>query len=423
MSAQINFELLSSAAKKLIQGELSDTRVNALSNFKVSEMPSTKNEEWQYTDISNIYALCEKSFHEPSKEIKSLTNKENTIANEIDAYWIIIKNGTIDIMETKRLQKIGIHVSLLSKNLDDTEVLIDDSLCSLNAALMHDAIKITVSSGVESDKPIGILFENDINLNNYVSNFRCIIEVKDNATVSIIHAHTAKIQAPHFTNSVVQMDIGENSHIEYLRLQDFSVHQTLIEKSVANLGINANLNYTSVDIGAQLMRADIVVNFNEKHANANINGVYIAGNNQHIDNHILANHFIGSSKSSQNFYGVIGGNGRCVFNGKALICEAAINSNANQFNHNLLISENAEINTKPELEIYTDDVACSHGTTVGQLDENALFYMQSRGIDEVVAQQLLTKTFITRILNEVNIPSTKDFIDNLITDKLRVLTQ
>ena len=423
MSAQINFELLSSAAKKLIQGELSDTRVNALSNFKDSEMPSTKNEEWQYTDISNIYALCEKLFHEPPKEIKSLINKENAIANEIDAYWVIIKNGTIDIMETKRLQKIGVHVSLLSKNLDKTGVLIDDSLCSLNAALMHDAIKITVSSGVESDKPIGILFENDKNLNNYVSNFRCIIEVKDNATVSIIHAHTEKIQAPHFTNSVVQMDVGENSHIEFLRLQDFSVHQTLIEKSVANLGCNANLNYTSIDIGAQLMRADIVVNFNEKHANANINGVYIAGDNQHIDNHILANHFIGSSKSSQNFYGVIGGNGRCVFNGKALICEAAINSNANQFNHNLLISENAEINTKPELEIYTDDVACSHGTTVGQLDENALFYMQSRGIDEVVAQQLLTKTFITRILNEVNIPSAKGFIENLITDKLRVLTQ
>ena len=130
MSAQINFELLSLAAKKLIQGELSDTRVNALSNFKDSEMPSTKNEEWQYTDISNIYALCEKLFHEPPKEIKSLINKENAIANEIDAYWVIIKNGIIDIMETKRLQKIGVHVSLLSKNLDKTGVQIDDSLCS-----------------------------------------------------------------------------------------------------------------------------------------------------------------------------------------------------------------------------------------------------------------------------------------------------
>ena len=190
---------------------------------------------------------------------------------------------------------------LLSNNLDKTGVLIDDSLCSLNAALMHDAIKITVSSGVESDKPIGILFENDKNLNNYVSNFRCIIEVKDNATVSIIHAHTEKIQAPHFTNSVVQMDVGENSHIEFLRLQDFSVHQTLIEKSVANLGCNANLNYTSVDIGAQLMRADIVVNFNEKHANANINGVYIAGDNQHIDNHILSKPFYWLIKKQSKF--------------------------------------------------------------------------------------------------------------------------
>jgi Fe-S cluster assembly protein SufD len=423
MSAQINFELLSSAAKKLIQGELTDTRINALSNIKDSKMPSTKNEEWQYTDISNIYSLCEKSFHEPLNKITSITSQENIIVNEIDAHWIIIKNGVIDHMEIEKLKEIGILVSLLSKNIDDTEVLIDDPLSSLNAALMNDAIKITISSDLKSAKPIGIFFENDINLNNYVSNFRCIFEVKDNASVSIIHAHTAKTQTPHFTNSVIQINMGKDSNVEYLKLQDFSTHQTLIEKSVANLGINANLNYTCVDVGAQLMRADIIVNFNEKNANANINGVYIAGKNQHIDNHILANHFIGSTKSSQNFYGVIGENGRCVFNGKALICESAINSNANQFNHNLLMSENAEINTKPELEIYTDDVTCSHGTTVGQLDENALFYMQSRGIDEDVAQQLLTKTFITRILNEVNIPSAKDFIENLIIDKLQALTQ
>ena len=120
MSAQINFELLSSAAKKLIQGELTDTRINALSNIKDSKMPSTKNEEWQYTDISNIYSLCEKSFHEPLNKITSITSQENIIVNEIDAHWIIIKNGVIDHMEIEKLKEIGILVSLLSKNIDDT---------------------------------------------------------------------------------------------------------------------------------------------------------------------------------------------------------------------------------------------------------------------------------------------------------------
>ena len=423
MSAQISLELLASATKKLTQGELSETRSNALSNLRDSEMPSTKNEEWQYTDISSVFALCEKSLHETSKKIKSTVKKEICIAGEIDAHWIMINNGTIDTQEVKKLRKIGVYVSLLSKNLDNTEVIIDDSLSSLNAVLMSDAVKITISSEAENKKPIGILFDNDTSLSNHASNFRCILEVKNNANISIIHAHTTKINAPHFTNSVVQINVGKNSHVEYLKLQNYSPKQTLIEKSIINLDLNANLNYTSVDIGGQLTRADIVINFNDEHANAVINGVYIAGQNQHIDNHISANHYIGSTQSSQNFYGVIGGNGRCVFNGKALVCEGAIGTNANQYNHNLLISENAEINTKPELEIYTDDVKCSHGTTVGQLDKNALFYMQSRGIDEDIAQQLLTKTFVTRILNGIKIPCVKNSLENLITNKLQKLSQ
>ena len=426
MSAQISYELLASATKKLIQGELSEIRSNALSNLKNSEMPSTKNEEWQYTDISSVFALCEKSLHEPKN---TSSNKENiavkrkySITEEIDAHWIIINNGAIDTGEANKLKAIGIDVSLLSKNIDNTEVIIDDSLSSLNALLMSDAIKITISGDAENKKPIGILFDNDESTSNHVSNYRCIFEVKDNAAISIIHAHTTKIHTPHFTNSVVQINLGKDSQVEYLKLQNYSSTQTLIEKSVINLELNAKLNYTSVDIGGQLVRADIIINFNDKHANATINGVYIAGKNQHIDNHISANHFIGSTQSSQNFYGVIGGNGHCVFNGKALVCEGAIDTNANQYNHNLLISENAEINTKPELEIYTDDVKCSHGTTVGQLDEDALFYMRARGIDEDIARQLLTKTFITRILNDIKIPCTRDTLEHLITNKLRKLS-
>ena len=126
--------------------------------------------------------------------------------------------------------------------------------------------------------------------------------------------------------------------------------------------------------------------------------------------------------SSQNFYGVIGNKGCAVFNGKALVHEGAFDTNANQYNHNLLLSENAEINTKPELEIYTDDVKCSHGTTVGQLDEDAIFYLRSRGISKELAKQLLTKTFITRILADINIPNVKEYIESLIELKLKELS-
>ena len=419
MKNQIDHTLLESVMSGLPPCQLSQTRSTAFKYFKENPLPSTKNEQWKYTDLNNAYSLFEQSLQSEKHFSDIDQGGEQDIINSIEAHWIVIKNNSL-VTKNQNLQ--GLTITSLSENLDATEILTDDTLTSLNAVMMSDAIKVKITKNNHINKPIGILFDYGTNIDIQSSSPRCIIEVEDGASIKLIHAHTAKVNTPHVINSVIQVNLGKKANAEFVKVQNYSTNQTLIEKTKINLSAEAFLNYSSVELGGQLSRTDIIINFNGKSSTALINGAYIAGNNQHIDNHILANHAHAMTHSSQNFYGVIGNKGCAVFNGKALVHEGAFDTNANQYNHNLLLSENAEINTKPELEIYTDDVKCSHGTTVGQLDEDAIFYLRSRGISKELAKQLLTKTFITRILADINIPNVKEYIESLIELKLKELS-
>jgi Fe-S cluster assembly protein SufD len=156
-------------------------------------------------------------------------------------------------------------------------------------------------------------------------------------------------------------------------------------------------------------------------AAANLHGLYLATDEQHIDNHVAVTHGVGPATSSQDYRGILSGHSRCIFNGKAVVLAGADGTDANQSNHNLLLSERAEIDTKPELEIYADDVKCSHGATVGQLDESALFYMRSRGLAEEDAKRALTRAFASGKLGALAIDECHDYISDAIDRRLNEL--
>ncbi|MEC9415314.1 MAG: Fe-S cluster assembly protein SufD [Pseudomonadota bacterium] len=418
MNNSFNFNLLKSEVERLSGGQLSRIRNNALNNLKNAEFPNKNHEDWKYTDISDALKLIEKSLRTNQKS-KLCPDKNNyQIMNQIDAHWIILNNEIFTKKKPTQPKKGEIMVSFASSNKDEAEILIDDPLSCLNAALIKDAIKITIRDNTELEKPIGIIWDGFLGQNIHFSNFRCIIEIKENASVDFIHMHQSKVNEPHFTNSVVQLDMARNSKVNYLKIQNYPKRHTVIEKSVTNLDDNAYINYTNIDLGGELSRSNIIINLNGEQSTANVNGIYLASTKQHIDNHITANHANQSTKSSQDFYGIIGRKGHCVFNGKALINEGAIKSEANQYNHNILLTDNAVIDTKPELEIYTDDVKCSHGSTVGQLDKDALFYMQSRGINPDTAKKMLTTAFITKILDKIDIQSSSNYLNSVISKKL-----
>jgi len=189
------------------------------------------------------------------------------------------------------------------------------------------------------------------------------------------------------------------------------------------MGRDARLNMASYDLGGGLVRNDVDIDLGEPGADAVFNGLYLAGDGQHIDNHTRVDHRVGPASSSQEYRGILNGRCRCVWNGKAIVHAGADGTDANQANHNLLLSEHAEIDAKPELEIYADDVKCSHGTTVGQLDDTALFYLRTRGLDKRQATQLLTHAFAADLVGRAPVAAAIDIINSLVEARLGDLIQ
>jgi Fe-S cluster assembly protein SufD len=217
---------------------------------------------------------------------------------------------------------------------------------------------------------------------------------------------------------VTQLNLAGGSRAAFVRIQDRDRAHYQVGKLTARLHRDATLDYASFDFGGALIRQDVFAELLEPGAAVHMNGLYLADGRQHIDNHTRVDHRVGPATSREVFHGILNGKARCVFNGKAIVHAGADGSDAEQSNHNLLLSQQAEIDTKPELEIYADDVKCSHGATVGQLDEQALFYMRSRGLDREQARHMLTRAFAGQILARLPIASLRALLESRIDGRL-----
>ena len=188
-----------------------------------------------------------------------------------------------------------------------------------------------------------------------------------------------------------------------------------------HLGKDAGIHHNSFDFGGALSRNDVVTNIAGTGADVALNGLYLSSGEQHIDNHTCIIHGVGPSTSNEEYRGILSGRSQCVFNGKVIVAEGADGTDSSQSNHNLLLSDRAEIDTKPELEIYADDVKCAHGATVGQLDKASLFYLRSRGLDEDQARQILTRAFAAGTLSSLSIPACHDLVAENLDNTLASL--
>jgi Fe-S cluster assembly protein SufD len=256
-----------------------------------------------------------------------------------------------------------------------------------------------------------------------VSQANVEIDVAPGCDVEIIEFHHSSGDGDHYSNSVITLKIDQAAEVSYVRIQDRRLGHVQTSRMSASLGKDAGLTMSGYDIGGGLIRNDVDIDLNNPGAEAVFNGLYLAGDGQHIDNHTRVDHRKGPAKSSQEYRGILSGRCRCVWNGKAVVHVGADGTDANQANHNLLLSENAEIDAKPELEIYADDVKCAHGTTVGQLDEAALFYLRSRGLDKRQSIQILTHAFAADLVGRVAVKAAKDAIASLVECRLADLIQ
>lgn len=374
-------------------------------------------EDWRYTSLESAIDITSRWIEEGSRAADSsaLDARVASITQSIEANWLIIRNGKVDS---------AIWPELPSINISEQSAVSDDSdhpVQALSVALQDSLLSIDIHAATEL--PLALLIIDGDSDKTAVSSNAVSIQIAPGCDAEVIEYHASQGDADHFANSLVSIAVADAATLRYVRVQDRQTNHVHTGLTTVNVSKNASFIMSGFDLGGGLIRNDINVLVAGEHANAEFTGLYLAGDGQHIDNHALVDHAVGPATSSQEYRGILAGNSRCVWNGKAMVREGADGTDANQANHNMLLSDRAEINTKPELEIYADDVKCSHGTTVGQLDESALFYLQTRGIDQQQARQMLTKAFAADLVSRMAIPACSSAVNELVEQRLQTLVE
>jgi len=415
--AALSAENLREAVMRLPDDSLTATRNAALASINEHGLPSVSDEDWKYTDLGPAIDISNRWLSAGAGQTAANVQQESiqAICSSIDANWLVIANGRIDL--TRLDAPADIEIERFSDTVAPNRM--DRPLADLNAALLYDGLRVHIHGATE--KPLGILLIDETNAAAGVSQANIEIEVAPGCDAEIIEFHHSCGDGDHYSNSVITLQIGEAAHVSYVRIQNRRHGHVLTGRLSASLGRDARLSMSGYDIGGGLIRNDIDIDLDNPGAEAVFSGLYLAGDGQHIDNHTRVDHRKGPARSSQEYRGILSGRCRCVWNGKAIVHRGADGTDANQENHNLLLSENAEIDAKPELEIYADDVKCSHGTTVGQLDEAALFYLRSRGLDKRQAMQILTRAFAADLVGRAPVAAAMATITSLVEKRLAEL--
>ena len=419
----LSIDALRDAVGKFPDDGLASSRRAALDHLRDHGLPTTRHEDWKYTDLSKVVDIGNRFLEAgaPVSRIEDLDEAVEKVRASIDAYWLVIANGQVDERALAKFDIPGIDIARLSESEADLSSTVP--LTVLNTALLSDGLRIRINTGAELNKPLGLLIIDDAVSTPRMSQTRFDIEVAKEGTASFIEYHTSLGEADHYANSIINLTLGERACTHFVRIQDRDRKHNQTGRLTVTIGREAEFDHCAFDFGGALIRNDLTVDIAEPGSQARVNGLYLLGGTQHIDNHTRADHRVGPAISRQEYRGILTGNSRGVWNGKAIVHDGADGTDAEQANHNLLLSDKAEVDAKPELEIYADDVKCSHGTTIGQLDEAALFYLRTRGLDRREAKQLLTRAFAQAIVSKSPIRSIDEMLTQKIADRLGELMQ
>ena len=378
----------------------------------VGRLPTTRDEDWKYTDLSRARDITSRWLEAGGETVAAEIDEDILrITSSIDATWFVIANG--------ELQLPGATEGVFAERLESPPVA-DSALAELNTALLLDGLRLRVEGTLK--KPIGLLLV-DGAADAATSQTYVEIEFAANSAGEVIEYHASQGSADHYANVMIDINVGGNAAANHVRIQDRDLSHVQTARTSVYVGRDARFSSTGFDLGGGLVRNDMVIDIAHAGAEISFDGLYLAGEGQHIDNHTRVEHRAGPATSRQEYRGILNGKCRCVWNGKAIVHKGADGTDADQANHNLLLSEKAEIDAKPELEIYTDDVKCSHGTTVGQLDEAALFYLRTRGLGRQHAKRVLTHAFAAGLVSRIPVASARESVGKLVEARLAVVIQ
>lgn len=411
----LDINLLDAAVARLPEDELTAARRAALARFVASGFPTSAEEDWKYTNLEPAVAISNDGLGDA---VATRPGKRDIAPPDLDAHWLVLHDGHVEASGVEALRAAEHAVRL--QRLGDTstaDLLADDSLSAFNVALLEDGLRIEVADGESPAKPIALLLTGSSA--KRLRQNRVLIDVGRDARLQLVEYHATADDDSGFTNSVIEANLADGAELDYVHIQQNGGEHVSVNRFHARLGRDATLRHAGFDFGGRMTRNDLVADIAHTGASVQLLGLYLAGGRQHIDNHTRVLHRVGPAHSDEEYRGILNGAARCVFNGKAQVFEGADGTDANQANHNLLLSERAEIDTKPELEIYADDVKCSHGATVGQLDADALFYLRARGLDAAEAQNILTRAFAAGTLARLPVDTVREHLEAAVDERLR----
>jgi len=396
-------------------------RRNAISCFSELGFPGTGHEEWKYTNIAPIAKI---PFEVAENRLNGVDSKALTrlgIENQADNLLVFINGHYSPNLSSLRLPeniRVGNLSTVLSENPEDVEPHLaqyasyqDQAFVALNTAWMNDGSFVYVPRGNVLREPIHLVYFSTAHGEATVSYPRNLIVIGDESQATVVETYLGVKNEVYFTNAVTEMVLGKNAMVDHYKLQRESDEAFHVATLQVHQERNSNFSSHSISLGGALARNDLNSVLDGEGSECSLNGLYMVKGKQHVDNHTRVDHVKPHCNSRELYKGILGGSAKGVFNGKIYVHTAAQGTDAKQTNKNLLLSEDATINTKPQLEIYNDNVKCMHGSTVGQLDQNGLFYLRSRGIELNDARKLMTYAFASEMIGKIKVAKLRSWLE------------
>jgi Fe-S cluster assembly protein SufD len=411
--------------------KVSEGRTNGYKIFSDIGLPTPKSEQWRSTNITKTYEnnyLIGDSKPEFDKQINEIFHCS---VHGFDTNVYALLNGWYYSSHEDMLQTLegGIIVGsinvaqqkypeLFEKYYNEIAIAENHGLNAINAAIYTDGLFIYVPDNVKSEKAIQLI--KMVNRDNKIMiNTRNLIILGENSRLSFLHCDDSINQHEGLLSTNTEVFIGKNSHFDLYKLQNLNNNTTLVNSTFVKQDSNSELNVNVLTFNGGVIRNEFTIDLIGEGADADISGIYLMDDKQHVDNQVKVIHSVPNCTSRELFKGVLDDKASGVFKGYIYVAKDAQKTLAFQKNANILMTSTASIDTMPFLEIYADDVKCSHGATVGQLDNDAMFYLMQRGIPKSDAKLLLMYAFVTEVTNKIGIQALRDSIDDMVKKRLR----
>lgn len=431
---QVSFQQLQQHTRASEPAWFGRLRESAMDRFEQLGFPSVKEEEWKYTNVAPISKLNFKPALRSIDADALATSAELARFGYIEAQasQLIFRNGVllndlsslaslpggvvaIDLAEAVADVKYG---ELIREHLARSADYNANAFTALNTAFVSSGAFILVRKGTELRPPLHLNFITDPSDPDSANFPRVLIIAEENTRATVIESYASISDASYFTNAVVEIVLKDGARLEHYKVQRESLDAYHIATTSADLGPNSSYDSTTINFGAQLSRHDIHVKMANEGAECWVDGLYVVSSDQHTDTHSVIDHQQPHCTSHQLYKGILDGKSRAVFNGKIFVRHGAQKTDAMQTNKNLLLSNEARVDTKPQLEILADDVKCAHGAAVGQIEEDALFYLETRGIHPELAKNLLTYGFAEEVIGKIKVDSIRAQLDEAVLNRI-----